>query len=278
MCSADVDVLIPTCERSHALVATLACLIGQTHAPARVIVSDQSMKRPVRDIPEVRAVTRVLRIHGVVVQALTNLPRRGLAQQRQFLLDHARAPFVLFLDDDVLTEPDVIARLLHAITAARCGFVGSFVNAPSAVGASTGIDRCPDDLELEPFAGGVTPEHVEPGTPEWERHRVHFSAYLDGLCRRHGLTRTREMLYRVAWVGGCVLFDAEKLRAAGGFSFWPELPPEHVGEDVLAQLRVMARFGGAGLAPSGAWHQEVPTTMPRRSFDAPHLLDVGSSG
>jgi hypothetical protein len=90
--------------------------------------------------------------------------------------------------------------------------------------------------------------------------------------RRLGITPDRQRVYKVAWVGGCVLYDAEKLRACGGYSFWTELPQEHAGEDVLAQLRVMARFGGCGLIPSGAFHQELPTTVPVREVDAPLVL------
>lgn len=78
--------------------------------------------------------------------------------------------------------------------------------------------------------------------------------------------------YRVAWIGGCVLYDVSCLRAVGGFSFWRELPKNHCGEDVLAQLRVMARFGGCGLLPSRAYHQELPTTVAERGVDAAKLL------
>jgi hypothetical protein len=68
----------------------------------------------------------------------------------------------------------------------------------------------------------------------------------------------------VAWVGGCVLFDTACLRAAGGYDFWQrELPAQHCGEDVLAQQRVMARYGGCAILPSGAYHMELPTTWPR---------------
>jgi hypothetical protein len=87
-----------------------------------------------------------------------------------------------------------------------------------------------------------------------------------------GVTKDRQRLYKVAWVGGCVMFDTEKLRNVGGFSFWSRLPDEHAGEDVVAQLRVMAAYGGAAVAPSGAWHQEVPTTVPQRDCDAPLVL------
>ena len=76
------------------------------------------------------------------------------------------------------------------------------------------------------------------------------------------------MLFR-SWVGGCVLYDAHALRSAGGFSFWSDLPEEHSGEDVVAQLRVMERFGGCAILPSGAYHQELPTTIPNREVDAP---------
>jgi hypothetical protein len=72
------------------------------------------------------------------------------------------------------------------------------------------------------------------------------------------------------------MFDTAKLRSAGGFDFWRELPAEHCGEDVLAQLRVMERYGGCGLIPSGAYHMEVPTTIPMREIDAPKVLPVST--
>jgi hypothetical protein len=41
---------------------------------------------------------------------------------------------------------------------------------------------------------------------------------------------------------------------------------------VLVQLRVMKRYGGCGLLPSGAYHQEATTTVTNRSFDIPREL------
>lgn len=73
--------------------------------------------------------------------------------------------------------------------------------------------------------------------------------------------------YKVAWIGGCVLYDRQVLEDAGGFTFWTELPSEHAGEDVVAQLRVMERRGGAGLLPSGAVHLELPTTVTNREVE-----------
>jgi hypothetical protein len=42
-----------------------------------------------------------------------------------------------------------------------------------------------------------------------------------------------------------------------------------VAIDGPAQLRVMARFGGCGIVPSGARHMALPTTIARREVDAP---------
>lgn len=270
--AAAVDVLIPTCARPGPLAVTLACLIGQTYHPFRVVVSDQTEGLDLEEVGEVQAVVGVLAEQGRPSDIHKHLPRRGLAEQRQFLLDQAAAPYALFLDDDVITEPDLLERLMRAIGRERCGFVGSFVNAPSAVRSSKPADEPPPDLSIELWEGPVVPERVQPGTPQWERRRLHFAAYLRRLAQRGGFTKEGERLYKVAWVGGCVLFDVAKLRAAGGFSFWPQLPPEHCGEDVLAQMRVMASYGGAGLVPSGAWHQEVPTTAPDRDVDAPYRV------
>jgi len=158
--SARPDVLIPTFERPVALAVTLTSLVAQTLPCFRIVISDQS-ERPVIDTPEVAAAVRLLEVTGHPVEVERHLPRRGMAEHRDWLLAHASAP------------------------------------------------------------------------------------------------------YAVA-----------KLRACGGFGFWHELPPEHAGEDVLAQLRVMARFGGAGLFPSGAYHLEAPTTIANRDVDAPKRLPI----
>jgi GT2 family glycosyltransferase len=260
-----VDVLIPTYQRSCALAVTLASLVGQTYPAFRVVVSSQSpVDSPVLG-PEAEAVARVLRSQGRQIETHRHLPRRGMAEHRQSLLDRAEAPLALFLDDDVVLEPDLLERLVRAITAARCGFVGS-----ALVGLSFEGDVRPHQEGVEFWDGPVTPETVTPGSAAWSRHLLHNAANLHHLRQRLGERGDR--LYKVAWIGGCVLFDTERLRAAGGFCFWTELPDEHAGEDVVAQQRVMRLFGGAGLFPSGAYHQEIPTTLPNREWDAPYVL------
>ena len=263
-----VDVLVPTRNRPTALAATLATLIGQTHRRFDVVIADQSDSAAGYDTGETRSIVRLLEARGHAVRLLRNLPRRGMAQQRQFLLDQAGAGRVLFLDDDVLLEPDLVERLLDALEQARCGFVGSAV-----IGLSYRGDMRPHQQSIEFWDGPVQPERLTAGTAEWQRHLLHSAANLWHVQCAHLAAGGGQRLYKLAWAGGCVLYDAAKLRDCGGFDFWRDLPIEHCGEDVLAQLRVMARYGGCGLLPSGAYHQELPTTVPEREVDAPKVLD-----
>ena len=262
-----VDVLIPTYRRPAALAVTLTSLFAQTFHDFWIIVPDQTEDAYVTTVAEVKAVLRVLRAHGHEIEVRRHLPRHGMAEQRQFLLDQVSAPYALFLDDDLILEPDVVERMVAAITEERCGFVGCAVIGLRFIG-----DVRPHEQAIEFWDGPVQPEEVYPGTPQWERHRLHNAANLCHVQQRLGLMSGVQRKYRVVWVSGCVMYDTAKLRAVGGFSFWRELPPDHCGEDVLAQLRIMARYGGCGLIPSGVYHQELPTILPDRRIDAPKVL------
>lgn len=264
-----IDLLIPTFCRPAALAATLTSLCAQTYRDFHVIISDQTEDDYPLETGEVLAARRVLQLHGHEVVTHKHLPRRGMGEHRQFLLDQATAPYALFLDDDLILEPWVVASMLDVIQAENCGFVGSAV-----IGLSFAKDVRPHQQILELWEGAVEPEVVRSGTPAWERYKLHNAANLLHVQQRLGATPENPLRYRVAWTGGCVLYDTAKLRSVGGFEFWRDLPTEHCGEDVLAQLRVMANYGGCGIMPSGVYHQEVPTTIHDRSQDAPQLLTV----
>ncbi|RSZ58400.1 glycosyltransferase [Massilia atriviolacea] len=262
-----MDVLIPTCNRAPALAVTLTALASQTRRDLRIVVSDQSDGGGAAASAEVGAVLRYLAARGLPVAMLRHLPRRGMAEQRAFLLAQAAAPYCLFLDDDVIIESDLVERMARTMLQQRCGFVGSALH-----GLSHAHDVRPHQQAIEFWEGQVEPETIAPGGSAWERHHLHSAANLFHLQRRLGIGPDATRAYRIAWIGGCVLFDTAKLRAAGGFDFWDALPPEHCGEDVLAQLRVMARWGGCGIIPSGAYHMELPTTVVSRTVDAPRVL------
>ncbi|WP_411557689.1 glycosyltransferase family 2 protein [Plantibacter sp. MPB07] len=259
-----IDVLVPTAGRGGELAVTLAGLAAQDDPTFRVIVSDQSDDGSGVLQPSTQAMVRVLRAQGREVRLVRHLPRRGLAEHRQSLLDRATAPAVLFLDDDVWLEPGQLQRLHDALSTLGCGFVGAAVQ-----GLSYLPDERPEQQRtFEPWTGEVVPELIRRGTPAFDRWPLHNAANLAHLARDVPIPERGWLAYKVAWVGGCVLYRRDALLAAGGFTFWDELPPLHSGEDVLAQWRVMERFGGAGVLPSGAVHLEAPTTIPERPVDA----------
>lgn len=262
-----LDILIPTYNRPAALAVTLTSLIAQTFKDFRLVVSDQTPDYDVTATGEVQASLNVLRLKGHSIDLHRHLPAQGMAEQRQFLLDQARAPYALFLDDDLILEDYVVETMLRVIQAEGCGFVGCPV-----IGLSYLDEERLHEQAIEFWDGPVQPETVRPGTPEWQRYRLHNAANPLHVQKKIGLTPEAPATYRVAWVGGCVMYATARLRAAGGFSFWKELPSIHCGEDVLAQLRVMEMFGGCGVLPSGVYHQELSTTLPDRRVNAPEVI------
>lgn len=205
---------------------------------------------------------RVLRAQGTEVELLQHLPRQGMAEHRQFLLDQARTDKVLFLDDDVWLEPGALGRMSEALDELGCGFVGM---APQ--GLSYLADRRPEQTEVfEPWEGPVAPERIRPTAPAFQRWPLHSAANLSHVSA--DLRPGQWLPYKIAWLGGCTMFRRQALEETGGFHFWEQLPPEHCGEDVVAQWRVMESFGGAGILPAGAVHLESPTTVSDRRVEA----------
>ncbi|WEG09486.1 glycosyltransferase family A protein [Microbacterium horticulturae] len=262
-----VDVLIPTADRPAELAVTLAGLAAQDDPAFRVVISDQS-QAPVEQVPAVEAMVRVLRAQGRPVDIVRHLPHRGMAEQRQYLFEYTAAPACLYLDDDVWLEPGALTVMQSALDELDCGFVGMAVQ-----GLSHLDDRRPDEWHtFEPWAGPVTPEKMSRSAAGHERWMLHNAANLTHIAAQVALPEKGWLPYRVAWIGGCVLYRRAALAAAGAFSFWTTLPADHVGEDVVAQWAVMRRRGGAGILPSGAVHLEAPTTLPERSLDAPDAV------
>jgi glycosyltransferase involved in cell wall biosynthesis len=265
---AQVDVLIPTCRRKTGLAMVLTSLLGQTFTDFNVIISDQTEEDALYlDSIEIQTVVRALRWHGHRVQLHRHLPRRGLAEQRQFLLEQSHAPYVHYLDDDVLLEPHVMRRMLSVLQEEKCGFVGC---------AATGLQHL-DDVRLhqqhiELWNGPVAPEPFDVDTIPWERHLVNNAA--NPLHLEQRLVRDGETVrYRIAWVGGAnVLYDRAKLLDIGSFSWWSRLPPEHAGEEVVVQFLLIRKYGGCGILPSGTYHLGLPTEVENRARNATELF------
>jgi len=263
-----VDVLIPTYRRKTGLAVVLTSLLGQTFTDFDIIVSDQTEDDDAYlESIEIQTLVGALRWHGHRVTLHRHLPRHGLAEQRNFLIEQSRAFYVHFLDDDVLLDPPVMERMLSVLRAEGCGFVGC-----PATGLSYLADFRPYQQQIELWTGPVQPEPFEPDSIPWDRHMVNNAAnplHLEQqLVEGDGI-----VCYKVAWVGGAnILYDRAKLLDVGGFSWWHRLPPEHAGEEVVVQFLLIRKYGGCGILPSGTYHLGLPTTVEDRRCNATELF------
>lgn len=264
-----ITILIPTYNRVKALAVTLTSLYYQKEADFEIVISDQSSNDILNEDQTIQTIKRLLEIKGHPVSILKNLPSRGMAQQRQFLLEHSNSKYSLFLDDDLILDDYVVRNMKQILEKEAIGFVGCAV-----IGLSYKNDVRPHQQQIEFWNGNITPETIIPKSSEWERYKVHNAANIYHVEQKFNATPENPIPYKVAWVGGCVMYDTEKLRQIGGFSFWKDLPEKHCGEDVLAQLRVMRKYGGCGIIPSGVYHQELETTVPDRKVNAPEFLEI----
>lgn len=262
-----VDVLLPTVNRLESLIAALAGVASQSLADMHLIVADQS-DEPAERSPVVRSLLRVIEARGGSVEWHTRPQIHGIAEQRHFLLQRSRSPAVLFLDDDVFMEPWVADRLYAVLQEQGCGFVGAF-----PAGLSHRDDVRPQQQILEPWEDGVQPESVEPEGRGWERFHLHRAANVYHAVR--GLPAGSHLIYKVAWIAACILYDRDKLLEIGGFSFWDRLPRWHSGEEVLVQNLLMRRWGGCAILPSGTYSTEVATTVLNQAGTVDgHALDL----
>ncbi len=159
---AQLDVLIPTFDRPAALAVTFTSLIGQTQRGFRVVISDQSDEPACANSRELQAALRVLRARGHVVEVHHHLPRRGLAEQRDFLLAQVRAHYALFLDDDLILDigpksaQALEAILRNAGTVVWNGPVGVFEHEQFAAGTRTLAHAIAESKAFSIAGGGDT--------------------------------------------------------------------------------------------------------------------------
>jgi glycosyltransferase involved in cell wall biosynthesis len=106
-----VSVIVPTKNRPVLLAETMRALLAQTAMPAELIVIDQSATDEGR-----RAVAALLDAvppdRRPVLVHLLDATINGAAAARNVGLDLAAADVVVFCDDDVVPDPNVIERLL----------------------------------------------------------------------------------------------------------------------------------------------------------------------
>jgi glycosyltransferase involved in cell wall biosynthesis len=269
-----VDILIPTYRRKTGLAVVLTSLLGQTFTDFDVFISDQTEDDDAYlDSIEIQTLVRALRWHGHQVSLHRHLPRRGMAEQRQFLLECTDnsggypAPYIHYLDDDVVLDPKVMERMLRVLQEEECGFVGC-----PATGLGYLEDVRPHQQEVELWTGHVQPEPFDENSIPWERHLVNNAA--NPLHLEQKLVKGGQVVrYKVAWVGGAnVLYDRAKLLSVGGFSWWDRLPSNHAGEEVVVQFLLIRKYGGCAILPSGTYHLGLPSTVEDRRCNATKLF------
>lgn len=257
-----VDVLIPPARSTAGLGTTLASLAAQRYPAFRVVVD---ISLGLETAGALDALFRLLEARGHPVHVEARLSDGG-GPVRDLERPGGSAPYLLVVEEGVFLEPDLIGRLVAAIRATPSGFVGS-----SAVSLGERSERSAGGPAGISFWDGPVRPEVLSAAVQAERRRLHLGANLHDLRER--LPRTRDRLYRIADIDGCVLYDTEKLRSIGGLPAAELGSPADdrvgdVGSDVpdpgrvVAQRRLLARHGGAGLFPSGAFRLVPAVAMP----------------
>lgn len=249
-----IDILLPTCNRLPSLTMVLSGIASQTALNRCALIVSEQSDESAADSRVVQSLRRIIEARNAPIAWHRRATRKGIAEQRDFLLDQSKSPYVLYLDDDVFMEPWVVGRMVDTIIEQQCGFVGAF-----PTGLSYKDDVRPEQQIIEYWEGCVRPEAVDPDSPQWERAQLHRAANAYHAAR--ALAPDEQRLYRVAWVACCVLYDRAKLLEVGGFKFWSRLPRYHSGEEVLVQNLLMRRWGGCAILPSGTYHSEMPSTV-----------------
>src|SRR3954470_8075041 len=140
----NTHILIPTYRRVKALAVTLTSLYYQSDASFDIVIADQSDDNALELDQSIQTIKRLLEIKGHRVSIIKNLPPRGMAQQRQFLLDHSTSKYSLFLDDDLILDPFVVKNMQRVLDEKEIGFVGCAV-----IGLSYKNDIRPHQQEIE---------------------------------------------------------------------------------------------------------------------------------
>ena len=113
----NASAIIPTAGRAEVLRRTFESIFAQSAVPEEIIVIDASRDDSTRSVCEQFPCITYLRAN-----------RRGAAPQRVQGIARSTRPKVLFLDDDIILEPDCLARLERALTSSpKIGGAGAMI-------------------------------------------------------------------------------------------------------------------------------------------------------
>lgn len=112
-----ISVIIPTKNRVNDLRRTLEGLIAQTRRPDEIIVVDQS------SVPSLEPASVPITVTYIYDPNIS-----GAAVARNVAMDRATGDIWLFLDDDVILEPEYVQEIMLAYSPAVAGVSGIITN------------------------------------------------------------------------------------------------------------------------------------------------------
>ena len=114
---ATISVIIPTKNRVDDLRSTLEDLVAQTRRPDEIVIVDQST------IPSFAPGSFPIAVNYIYAPQLS-----GAAVARNLAMDRATGDLWVFLDDDVILEPQYIEEIVSAYTPEIAGVSGIITN------------------------------------------------------------------------------------------------------------------------------------------------------
>lgn len=159
-----MEILIPTI-RSNTISLCLQSLSNQTMLPDRIVILDSGSKSIMSDYV-VRMMFDILADKGVEIDYFRKNKRVPIVAARRFLLEKVTNHF-MFLDDDILLEPDYIAKIYKT-----CFYRLQEKN--SLVGFSNGLILLPDNEIGKP---DFSTEEVEEPPKEVNQYQYAYFRY-----------------------------------------------------------------------------------------------------
>ena len=223
-----VSVVIPTYQRRESVQRAIEALAGQTLAPDayEVVVSIDGSDDGTREMLE------ALRV-GFPLRSLWH-PNRGRAAARNAGVDAARGSLVLFLDDDMVATPGLLAAHLEAHTSSH-----GHPAMRAVIGSAPIVTSPPSPLTLYLAA--------------------RFQERLDTLARPGRVPRFNE-----AYTGNLSLARATLLEV-GGFD---ESFQAYGHEDYEFALRLIKAGGELRFSPAAVAYQHQSKDFPALARDA----------
>jgi GT2 family glycosyltransferase len=225
-------IIVATYERAAALRDALASVAQQTHLPAKVVVVDASEGKASEEVCQAADIPIIYH----------RAEQASAALQRNQGFRDVETPLVAFIDDDVVLEADVFAKLCAV------------------------FDEKPETAGVAARMNGT--EHPEPSNLLRRYYRLQagyddptyggklFGAAINCFpCYR----LQTDILIRSDWLNlGCVIFRSD----AFGAELFPQFEGYSYGEDIHLSARVAKR--GPLYFHASAWYEHFPSQSPAK--------------